>query len=1026
MKQTLILLSYACCLLPLALPAAVPLSWTVETSRATPAQFEAYQGETIQFEAALQSHGKPLEMSGLAAFFWQTNGMGSAYWQTSAAVNSNRLSAVFTPEMDVGAKVYNCFIGSPSNIYHAAFQLRLRPSPGATPNVLPLPVPVIDFAKVRVLNPPWPTGGTDTNAVIDIIHETVSGAARPVPKYLHALDFDDSYPDDAEMYYKWRGGINSAGGCSAVRRGGYLSRNFDFPFDDRAEFVVRMSASTKRFASVGVAQVGTNLTEAIVTSGKPSRWYKALPGATVDGINSEGVVAEINVVDGDPATSGWHTNVTSDAIHPLAAIRWILDNATNAYQAATYLAANIRFPQGWAQNFHYMVADAEKTYIVENGTVTDGDEYHEPDEPVTMTNFQLSKFPWDGMGMERFGLLLGGANITNAWYTRAYRRETNPPWVSDLAEVLAYTNAIFDAWAAHDKEYFRGKTNNGIPWWQTVHTSIYDITNRTLRISVQETDDWYTFAVPATAPEIDAYTRVETDAKLASAAVSATNYTDSCCSTLSVSVARLESATNDLASSVSGLRSSKLDRGEKVALSAVTNAQGSAVTAADVGALPAVDPYDQAASVYWDQIGFNIIHPFIFFNAALNVWAPNAKITSKAIVGDVPNGGLYLGSGIGGSDPYISIRHDNGTRHDYISFLDGSEIRFADHSENIDQRIARLAPAPGNYASVSNAAMNAATKAEMQETKTEMQETKQVVYTWESFLDGSNVVFSITNYLSGTYSLDHAKLQIKELRPGETEYRIVYDSRTEITNHTETAKRQLVGYVDGKVTELRGEIAGKGDKAWGRVSSTGQEVPISNTVWVTEQNLRIAGGMEYERVAVGEGAIYVLSSKGQTPYMQGDEGSLMLKDDGGTNYFGMVRSDSYTIGCNTDGIRVQNGLVYLNYSVTMSNHPVVWYTPTLEGEIVWEQLNLPDGSAVPGASHEVVWDESPRLGAQECYINVGNAPSGFFKATIEVPGDCRFKTNMPAEVPSFFCSDDPTKKVKIIWNGGNPKLVEAN
>ena len=172
-KLTAILLFTFTFCLHLSLLAAVPLRWTVETSRATPAQFEAYQGETIYFEADLQSAFKPLEMSGLAEFFWQTNGMGSAYWETTAAVNSNRLSAVFTPEMDVGARVYNCFIGVPGTIYHAAFQLRLRPSPGATPNALPLPTPVIDFAKVRVLNPPWESGGggVNTNAVRDISRE---------------------------------------------------------------------------------------------------------------------------------------------------------------------------------------------------------------------------------------------------------------------------------------------------------------------------------------------------------------------------------------------------------------------------------------------------------------------------------------------------------------------------------------------------------------------------------------------------------------------------------------------------------------------------------------------------------------------------------------------------------------------------------------------------------------------------------------------------------------------------------------
>lgn len=177
MKKTILisLITYHLSLITLSSSAAVPLKWTVETSRATPAQFEAYRGETLTLEADLQSYGKPLALSGIVALYWQTNGMGSAYWEATAAVNSNRLSAVWTPEMDVGARVYNCFIGQPGTIYHAAFQLRLCPSPGATPNVLPLPTPVIDFSKVLVLNPPWGSGGggVDTNAVEVIANEAV-------------------------------------------------------------------------------------------------------------------------------------------------------------------------------------------------------------------------------------------------------------------------------------------------------------------------------------------------------------------------------------------------------------------------------------------------------------------------------------------------------------------------------------------------------------------------------------------------------------------------------------------------------------------------------------------------------------------------------------------------------------------------------------------------------------------------------------------------------------------------------------
>ena len=504
--------------------AAVPVKWDVDLAAQPPQVFalQRPRGETYEIEAVLKNHGKPFEPAITSAcIYWQTNGMENLYWSAPASVSNNILRATWLPSMDPGATTVRGYIGDPGHIYAAAFQFRFIASPGATPNELPLPQKVIDFAKVTVLNPPWSGGGgggVDTNATIDIIHATVDGAARPLPKYLHLYEANDSYPDAAAEYYRSRGNGKVDGGCSSVRDGGFLYRNFDYPFDERAEFVVKMSAGKGRFASVGIAQVGTNLTEQIVTSGKPSRWYKALPGATVDGINENGVACNINVASGTPA---WRTNATDKALHPLAAVRWILDNATNAQSAAEYIAANIRFPQGWDQNFHYMICDpgVEETYVVENGQVFYiGGATGLP----VMTNFNIvykkdTDEPKDGQ--ERFDLLSVQEPITNVWYTNAYRRETNPQWVSDLADVLAYTNEIFDAWASHPKEYFRTNnkqlTTNNYTWWQTVHTSIYDLTNRTLRVAVQEQDDWYTFQVPASGAKIDAYTKAETDAKFA-------------------------------------------------------------------------------------------------------------------------------------------------------------------------------------------------------------------------------------------------------------------------------------------------------------------------------------------------------------------------------------------------------------------------------------------------------------------------------------------------------------------------------
>lgn len=298
-------------------------------------------------------------------------------------------------------------------------------------------------------------------------------------------------------------------------------------------------------------------------------------------------------------------------------------------------------------------------------------------------------------------------------------------------------------------------------------------------------------------------------------------------------------------------------------------------------------------------------------------------------------------------------------------------------------------------------------------------QTRQIVTTWENFLDGSNVVFSITNYLSGTYSLDAAKMTIKELREGE--YREVYNSRDEILLHIQdfkdndfkNATNQVIGAVNAA-------IGNKADRDWGKYTSAGGEAP-ENTVYMTAPNTVFAGGLEYERVAVGEGTICVLTTHGAPVWTQGDEGTFKFQDDGGTNYFGFAKTDSYTIGANTDGITVQSGMVTINYNITMSGRPCVWYKANLTSNTPWEQLNLPDGSPVAGASHAVTWEQNPPAGTQVCYINVGNQPQGFFRATVEVAGEAKFMTNMPADLSGgIICPNTATGVngvIKPTFNG---------
>lgn len=138
-------------------PPPVPVRWTVETSRAQVAQFEAYRGETLLLEAEMRSYGKPLSEVLQPDLYWQTNGMGNAWWKAPATSEGNVCRAFWTPTNDCGAAAYNCFIGGPGATYRAAFRLRMLPSPGFTPNHLPLPARRIDFAAVEVENAPWAT-----------------------------------------------------------------------------------------------------------------------------------------------------------------------------------------------------------------------------------------------------------------------------------------------------------------------------------------------------------------------------------------------------------------------------------------------------------------------------------------------------------------------------------------------------------------------------------------------------------------------------------------------------------------------------------------------------------------------------------------------------------------------------------------------------------------------------------------------------------------------------------------------------
>ena len=191
--------------LHISLSAALPLSWDVELTAQPPQVFSLQRprGESYELEAVLKNRGKPFAQAITnACIYWQTNGMENLYWSAPASVSNNVLRASWLPSMDPGATTVRGYIGDPGRIYAAAFQFRFISSPGATQNALPLPTPVIDFAKVRVLNPPWGSGGggVDTNAVRDIAREEIVPATNRLNQTLtDALDAKRD-KDDLNVY----------------------------------------------------------------------------------------------------------------------------------------------------------------------------------------------------------------------------------------------------------------------------------------------------------------------------------------------------------------------------------------------------------------------------------------------------------------------------------------------------------------------------------------------------------------------------------------------------------------------------------------------------------------------------------------------------------------------------------------------------------------------------------------------------------------------------------------------------------
>lgn len=158
--------------LHLAALAAVPVAWTNSPGMPPYPIKPVPHGSTVDLAVTLKGYTSPPIADGADLRLWyQTNGMGSAWWSAPATFDGSTITASFGPAQDSGADRVSLFFGAPSNVFAAAV-LRLTHAPGFTPSSLPLPVPAIDFATVELRNISALTNGWSFGSTIDLTDST--------------------------------------------------------------------------------------------------------------------------------------------------------------------------------------------------------------------------------------------------------------------------------------------------------------------------------------------------------------------------------------------------------------------------------------------------------------------------------------------------------------------------------------------------------------------------------------------------------------------------------------------------------------------------------------------------------------------------------------------------------------------------------------------------------------------------------------------------------------------------------------
>lgn len=367
----------------------------------------------------------------------------------------------------------------------------------------------------------------------------------PKIKYLYEVtytdyDLDYALQERKDVITDYETFKNAPGGCSSARVKGFVGRNLDLPYGKFAEVIVNVPKSDKHFASVASFNAlqsfgGKNEIEPNELN---DTLYHLIPISVCDGINENGVVCEMNVVPVQDITPTTYTDKTKEDLNLANVTRFVLDNATSASHAIRLLRnKNICNPWDWSGSvkkgweYHYMIADAWETYIVE---FVNNEMRVLKDNASANYYLSIIEGTPHGMGLERYRKLKEGVEELE-------EKSDTEVDVADIAELMQKTY-----WTQSNKidveadicysDHFGSKAKDGteitkdnftryledlkeiakkedeetlelintdadenpLGLWITLHTCVFDIKNRAMNFYIHEPTDVAT-------PSVDPY-----------------------------------------------------------------------------------------------------------------------------------------------------------------------------------------------------------------------------------------------------------------------------------------------------------------------------------------------------------------------------------------------------------------------------------------------------------------------------------------------------------------------------------------